>query len=80
MDRQAGSLVGVSVLKILIYLSTHQYVAAENLAQVDRRAVLRGQPEGQGKSGGLGELREAGGGKGVTRREEGVIPGVGLLC
>ena len=31
VDRQAGSLVGASVLKTLVYLSTHHYQAAENL-------------------------------------------------
>ena len=31
VDRQAGSLVGASVLKTLLYLSTHHYGAAENL-------------------------------------------------
>jgi len=30
-ERQANSLVGASVLKILLYLSTHHYEAAENL-------------------------------------------------
>ena len=31
VDRLAGSLVGASVLKTLVYLSTHHYAAAENL-------------------------------------------------
>ena len=31
VDGQAGSLVGASVLKTLVYLSTHHYAVAENL-------------------------------------------------
>ena len=31
VDREAGSLVGASVLRTLVYLSTHHYQAAENL-------------------------------------------------
>jgi hypothetical protein len=72
LDRQVGSLVVVSVLKILIiYISTHQYVAAENLLHSLRHRLTDEQFAGvnlrdRAKSGSLGEFREAGGGKGQT--------------